>query len=38
LPDLCVVSLIHLGFDPACSPMPFQPTVHYAMGGIPTNV
>ena len=28
----------YLGIDPAVEPMPVQPTAHYAMGGIPTNV
>ena len=28
----------YLGIDPAVEPMPIQPTAHYAMGGIPTNV
>ena len=28
----------YLGIDPALEPMPVQPTAHYAMGGIPTNV
>ncbi|MDE0072261.1 MAG: succinate dehydrogenase flavoprotein subunit [Caldilineaceae bacterium] len=28
----------YLGIDPAIEPMPVQPTAHYAMGGIPTNV
>ncbi len=28
----------YLGIDPAVDPMPVQPTAHYAMGGIPTNV
>ncbi len=28
----------YLGVDPLTEPMPIQPTAHYAMGGIPTNV
>ncbi|MCY4411717.1 MAG: succinate dehydrogenase flavoprotein subunit [Caldilineaceae bacterium] len=28
----------YLGIAPAVEPMPVQPTAHYAMGGIPTNV
>jgi succinate dehydrogenase / fumarate reductase flavoprotein subunit len=33
--DLCRT---YLGVDPIKEPMPVQPTAHYAMGGIPTNV
>ena len=28
----------YLGIDPVKEPMPVQPTAHYAMGGIPTDV
>lgn len=28
----------YVGVDPLKEPMPIQPTAHYAMGGIPTNV
>lgn len=28
----------YVGVDPLVEPMPVQPTAHYAMGGIPTNV
>src|SRR3989304_4993894 len=28
----------YLGVDPVNQPMPVQPTAHYAMGGIPTNM
>lgn len=28
----------YAGVDPLTEPMPVQPTAHYAMGGIPTNV
>lgn len=28
----------YAGVDPLTQPMPIQPTAHYAMGGIPTNV
>lgn len=28
----------YLGIDPVDQPMPVQPTAHYAMGGIPTDV
>jgi succinate dehydrogenase / fumarate reductase flavoprotein subunit len=33
--DLCRT---YVGVDPLTEPMPIQPTAHYAMGGIPTNV
>jgi succinate dehydrogenase / fumarate reductase flavoprotein subunit len=29
---------IYLGIDPVYDPVPVQPTCHYIMGGIPTNV
>jgi len=38
LPDIAEFCRIYLGVDPAVEPMPVQPTAHYAMGGIPTNV
>ncbi len=28
----------YLGVDPAVQPIPVQPTAHYAMGGIPTDI
>src|SRR4029079_12981527 len=28
----------YLGLEPKTQPIPIQPTAHYAMGGIPTNV
>ncbi|MEQ8673966.1 MAG: succinate dehydrogenase flavoprotein subunit [Aggregatilineales bacterium] len=28
----------YVGVDPLTEPMPVQPTAHYAMGGIPTNI
>lgn len=28
----------YVGVDPLTQPMPIQPTAHYAMGGIPTNI
>ena len=31
-------SRIYLGIDPARRPIPVQPTCHYMMGGIPTNL
>ena len=38
LPDIADFTRTYLGVDPVAEPMPVQPTAHYAMGGIPTNV
>ena len=38
LPDIADFCRTYLGVDPATEPMPVQPTAHYAMGGIPTDV
>ncbi len=38
LPDILDFCRTYLGIDPVREPMPIQPTAHYAMGGIPTNV
>jgi succinate dehydrogenase / fumarate reductase flavoprotein subunit len=38
LPDIIDFCQVYLGVDPITQPMPVQPTAHYAMGGIPTNV
>jgi len=38
LPDITGFSRTYLGVDPADSPIPIQPTAHYAMGGIPTDI
>jgi succinate dehydrogenase / fumarate reductase flavoprotein subunit len=38
LPDIADFTRTYLGIDPAVQPMPVQPTAHYAMGGIPTDV
>ncbi len=38
LPDILDFCRVYLGVDPVKEPMPIQPTAHYAMGGIPTNV
>ncbi len=38
LPDIADFTRTYLGVDPVEEPMPIQPTAHYAMGGIPTNV
>ena len=37
LPDITDFVETYLGIDPSKSPIPIQPTAHYAMGGIPTN-
>lgn len=38
LPDIADFTRTYLGVDPVAQPMPIQPTAHYAMGGIPTDV
>lgn len=38
LPDILDFCRTYLGVDPVKEPMPIQPTAHYGMGGIPTNV
>jgi succinate dehydrogenase / fumarate reductase flavoprotein subunit len=38
LPDISSFVKTYLGIDPAEEPIPVQPTAHYAMGGIPTDV
>ncbi len=38
LPDITSFARTYLGVDPAKEPVPVQPTAHYAMGGIPTDV
>jgi len=38
LPDISGFCRTYLGIDPAEAPIPVQPTAHYAMGGIPTDV
>jgi succinate dehydrogenase / fumarate reductase flavoprotein subunit len=38
LPDIIDFCRTYLGVDPVTQPMPIQPTAHYAMGGIPTNM
>lgn len=38
LPDIIDFCRTYLGVDPLFQPMPVQPTAHYAMGGIPTNI
>ena len=38
LPDVTEFARIYLGVEPTTEPVPIQPTAHYGMGGIPTNV
>jgi succinate dehydrogenase / fumarate reductase flavoprotein subunit len=38
LPDIADFCRTYLGIDPVKEPMPIQPTAHYAMGGIPTDI
>ncbi|MBC8044628.1 MAG: succinate dehydrogenase flavoprotein subunit [Rhizobacter sp.] len=38
LPEISTFAKIYLGVDPSKNPIPVQPTCHYAMGGVPTNV
>jgi succinate dehydrogenase / fumarate reductase flavoprotein subunit len=38
LPDIIDFCRTYLGVDPVTQPMPIQPTAHYTMGGIPTDV
>ena len=38
LPDIIDFCKTYLGVDPTKDPIPVQPTAHYAMGGIPTNI
>lgn len=38
LPDIVDFCRTYLGIDPVAQPIPVQPTAHYTMGGIPTNI
>ncbi|MFP5224637.1 MAG: succinate dehydrogenase flavoprotein subunit [Actinomycetota bacterium] len=38
LPDITEFARIYLGVEPLREGVPIQPTAHYAMGGIPTNI
>nr|WP_207635134.1 succinate dehydrogenase flavoprotein subunit [Thermaerobacter marianensis] len=38
LPDITDFVRTYLGIDPVEEPIPIQPTAHYEMGGIPTDV
>jgi succinate dehydrogenase / fumarate reductase flavoprotein subunit len=38
LPDIIEFARTYLGVDPIKEPVPIQPTAHYAMGGLPTDL
>jgi succinate dehydrogenase / fumarate reductase flavoprotein subunit len=38
LPEVVELARVYLGLDPAHDLVPVQPTAHYAIGGIPTDV
>ena len=38
LPDITEFVRVYMGLDPARELVPIQPTAHYAMGGIPTDI
>jgi succinate dehydrogenase / fumarate reductase flavoprotein subunit len=38
LPDITEFARLYLKVEPTKEPVPIQPTAHYAMGGIPTDV
>jgi succinate dehydrogenase / fumarate reductase, flavoprotein subunit len=38
LPDITEFARTYLGIEPYDDPIPIQPTAHYAMGGIPTDL
>jgi succinate dehydrogenase / fumarate reductase flavoprotein subunit len=38
LPDITEFARVYQGVEPINEPVPVQPTAHYAMGGIPTDV
>ncbi|HEX5590747.1 MAG TPA: succinate dehydrogenase flavoprotein subunit [Candidatus Limnocylindrales bacterium] len=38
LPDITDFARVYLGVEPLKEPVPIQPTAHYAMGGIPTDL
>jgi succinate dehydrogenase / fumarate reductase flavoprotein subunit len=38
LPDVTEFARVYLGVEPTTELVPIQPTAHYAMGGIPTDV
>ncbi|HSW41247.1 MAG TPA: succinate dehydrogenase flavoprotein subunit [Patescibacteria group bacterium] len=38
LPDITEFARVYLGVEPLTEPVPTQPTAHYAMGGVPTDL
>jgi succinate dehydrogenase / fumarate reductase flavoprotein subunit len=38
LPDVTEFARVYLGVEPLEEPVPIQPTAHYGMGGIPTDI
>ncbi|HYM82952.1 MAG TPA: succinate dehydrogenase flavoprotein subunit [Candidatus Dormibacteraeota bacterium] len=38
LPDITDFARVYLGVEPLREPVPIQPTAHYAMGGVPTDL
>ena len=38
LPDITDFARVYQGVEPLTEPVPIQPTAHYAMGGIPTDI
>ncbi len=38
LPDITDFARVYLGVEPLTEPVPIQPTAHYSMGGIPTDL
>ncbi len=38
LPDITEFARVYQGVEPITEPVPVQPTAHYAMGGIPTDL
>ncbi|MFI5255520.1 MAG: succinate dehydrogenase flavoprotein subunit [Candidatus Limnocylindrales bacterium] len=38
LPDITDFARIYQGVEPLTQPVPIQPTAHYAMGGVPTDI
>ncbi len=38
LPDITDFARTYLGVEPKKEPVPIQPTAHYAMGGLPTDI